>query len=59
MSRRPRAGTAGVPLTIRVTPDERDLVRRAAELSGTDMSNFSRPPVLKAAERAIERSKKR
>jgi uncharacterized protein (DUF1778 family) len=55
MSRLPRAGTAGKPVTIRATAEERALWERAAERAGKSLSDWLR----RLANRAAGRSKKR
>lgn len=52
MSRAPRAGTAGQPVTIRATADERAVWAAAAERAGKTLSDWLRQLANRAAKRS-------
>jgi uncharacterized protein (DUF1778 family) len=44
------------PLRIMLTADQNDLIRKAAELDGSDMTAWARPLLLKAARERIAKA---
>ena len=55
MSRPARAEAPSTPLPVRLSPEERDRVRQAAEANRQTVSQFARDALVTAAEDCLEK----